>query len=68
MSVIRIAALAEEPFYSVEALARKLAISEKTVRTMLNRGDIPCYRIGAQRRVDPADLKRWLEQQREQHG
>ena len=55
-----------EAFYSVDALARKLAISERTVRTMLNRGDLPCYRIGVQRRVDPADVRRWLEQQREQ--
>lgn len=65
MTAIRVIERVEEPFYSVESLARKLAISEKTVRTMLNRGDIPCYRIGAQRRIDPADVRRWLDRQKE---
>lgn len=65
MSAIRIAAPAEEPFYSVASLAKKLAVSDKTVREMLNRGEIPCYRIGAQRRIDPADVKRWLDARRE---
>jgi excisionase family DNA binding protein len=55
----------DEPFYTVAGLAKKLAISERTVRTMLNRGDLPCYRIGPQRRIDPAGVRRWLEQQRE---
>lgn len=55
----------DEPFYTVAGLAKKLAISERTVRTMLNRGDLPCYRIGPQRRIDPADVRRWLEQRRE---
>ncbi len=66
MSALRVVTPPEEPFYSVTSLAKKLAISERTVRDMLNRGDIPCYRIGAQRRIDPVDVKRWLEQRREQ--
>lgn len=56
---------AVEPFYTVAELAARLALSERTVRDMLNRGEIPCYRIGPQRRIDPADLRRWLEQKRE---
>lgn len=55
----------DEAFYTVAGLAKKLAISERTVRTMLNRGDLPCYRIGSQRRIDPADVRRWLEHRRE---
>jgi excisionase family DNA binding protein len=54
-----------EQFYTVATLAKKLAISERTVREYLNRGDIPCYRIGPQRRIDPADVRSWLEQRRE---
>jgi excisionase family DNA binding protein len=54
-----------EPFYTVGELAARLALSERTVRDMLNRGEIPCYRIGPQRRIDPEDLRRWLEQRRE---
>jgi len=56
---------ADEPFHTVAELAARLALSERTVRDMLNRGEIPCYRIGPQRRIDPADLRRWLEQRRE---
>lgn len=53
------------PFFTPQSLAEKLALSERTIRTYLNRGDIPCYRIGPQRRIDPADVDRWLEQRRE---
>jgi excisionase family DNA binding protein len=55
----------EEPFYTVAQLASRLSLSERTVRDMLNRGEIPCYRIGPQRRIDPDDLRQWLEQRRE---
>lgn len=65
MNGIRVRDNAEEPFYTVGGIAKKLAISERTVREMLNRGEIPCYRIGPQRRIDPADFRRWLEQRRE---
>ena len=36
----------DEPFYTVAQLASRLSLSERTVRDMLNRGEIPCYRIG----------------------
>jgi excisionase family DNA binding protein len=65
MSALKVAQAELEPFYSVAALAKRLAISERTVRTMLNRGDLPAYRIGPQRRIDPADVRRWLETKRE---
>lgn len=65
MSAIRIVRAEERPFYSVATLAKKLAISDRTVRDMLNRGDLPCYRIGLQRRIDPADVDRWLAERRE---
>lgn len=55
----------DEPFYTVTELAKKLAISERTVRDMLNRGELPCYRIGPQRRIDPADVRHWLEERKE---
>lgn len=65
MSAIRVQNRADEPFYTVAELAQRLAISERTVRDMLNRGEIPCYRIGPQRRIDPVDVSRWLEQRKE---
>lgn len=65
MTATRTQRRTDEPFYTVAGLAAKLAISERTVRTMLNRGEIPCYRIGPQRRIDPIDVQRWLEKRRE---
>ena len=59
------AGTSEEPFYTVAQLASRLSLSERTVRDVLNRGEIPCYRIGPQRRIDPDDLRQWLEQRRE---
>jgi excisionase family DNA binding protein len=66
VTAIRVRTDEEEPFYSVHSLAQKLAISDRTVRDMLNRGELPCYRIGPQRRIDPADVRRWLAERREQ--
>jgi excisionase family DNA binding protein len=65
MTAVTVQRRSEEPFYTVAELAKRLALSERTVRDMLNRGDIPCYRIGPQRRIDPADVRRWLAQRRE---
>jgi excisionase family DNA binding protein len=65
VSAVPIQRRSEEPFNTVTALAKRLALSERTVRDMLNRGEIPCYRIGPQRRIDPADVRRWLEERKE---
>lgn len=65
MSALRVVKPDEEPFFTVPSLAKKLALSERTIREILNRGEIPCYRIGPNRRIDPADVRRWLEQRRE---
>lgn len=66
MSALRVSDSDDEPFYTVPSLAKRLALSERTVRDILNRGEIPCYRIGPNRRIDPSDVKRWLEERREQ--
>jgi excisionase family DNA binding protein len=41
--------------------AEMLAISERTLWTLTDRGDIPVIRIGRAVRYDPADLRRWVE-------
>ena len=61
---IRIADERVRPFHTVASLAALLAISERTVRDMLNRDEIPWYRIGPQRRIDPADVDAWLADRR----
>lgn len=54
-------ALVEEPFFTVGELAKKLAISEATVRRLLRDGELPWYAVGGQRRIDPADVQSWLD-------
>ena len=47
-------------------LAKKLAISERNLRDMLDHGgELPWYRIGVQRRIDPVDVRFWLEGSRQ---
>ena len=65
MSAVKVQDTDDEPFFTVPTLAKKLALSERTVRDILNRGEIQCYRIGPNRRIDPQDVKRWLEERKE---
>jgi excisionase family DNA binding protein len=41
---------------SVRQLAACLGVSVKTVRRMIGRGDLPCYRIGRQLRIAEVDV------------
>lgn len=42
--------------------ATALAVSERTLWTLTNRGEIPAVRIGRSVRYDPHDLTRWISQ------
>lgn len=53
-------------FYTPQTLAKKLAVSERTVWTMLHDGRLPSYRVGNSRRIDPADVLRYLSSTREE--
>ena len=41
--------------------ARCLAVSERLLRDLTNRSDLPCVRIGRAVRYDPADLEAWID-------
>lgn len=41
--------------------ARLLSISDRTLWTMTNRGEIPCVRIGRSVRYSPDDIRAWIE-------
>ena len=60
MSAIRVAKQELRPFLSPKALAEYLSISERTVRDMLSKQRIPSYKVEGQRRIDPADVERYL--------
>jgi excisionase family DNA binding protein len=52
------------PFYTTQSLARRLSLSERTVRDLIRRGEIPSYKVAGARRFDPADIDAWLAQRR----
>jgi putative molybdopterin biosynthesis protein len=42
---------------TVGECAQLLSVSAKTVRGLIDRGDLPAYRVGRVLRIDPADLE-----------
>ncbi len=55
-------------FFTPKTLAAYLAISERTVRTMLSEGTIPSYRVEGARRIDAADVDHYLAKRREERA
>ena len=48
--------------------AATLAISERSLWDLTNRGDLPSVHIGRSVRYDPADLAAWIERQKGRGG
>jgi excisionase family DNA binding protein len=48
---------------TVSETAERLRVSEKTVRRLASRNDLPTLRVGGSVRVDADELERWLGQQ-----
>lgn len=57
----------EDEMLSLDAVAAKLGVAKITVRRMADRGELPCYRIGARqdRRFRLSDVEAYLVQRRE---
>jgi excisionase family DNA binding protein len=64
VSAARIAKQEFRPFFTPKGLAEYLSISERTVRDMLSKQRIPSYKVGGQRRIDPADVEKYLARNR----
>ena len=64
MSAVRIVKQQLRPFFTPKGLAEYLSISERTVREMLSKQRIPSYKVEGQRRIDPADVDRYLARNR----
>jgi excisionase family DNA binding protein len=53
-------------FFTERTLAAYLAVSDRTIRNWIRRGELPSYKLGAARRIDPADVDAFLESRREE--
>ena len=47
-------------FFTERTLADFLAVSDRTVRNWIRSGKLPSYKLGAARRIDPADVEDFL--------
>jgi excisionase family DNA binding protein len=53
-------------FFTERSLAAYLAVSDRTVRNWIMRGELPSYKLGASRRIDPADVEEFLARHRDE--
>ncbi len=53
-------------FFTERTLAAYLAVSDRTIRNWIRRGELPSYKLGASRRIDPADVDAFLAQRRDE--
>jgi len=53
-------------FFTERSLAAYLAVSDRTIRNWIRRGDLPSYKLGAARRIDPADVEDFLARHRDE--
>jgi excisionase family DNA binding protein len=64
VTALRVGKQELRPFFTPKGLAEYLSISERTVRDMLSKERIPSYKVEGQRRIDPADVDRYLARNR----
>lgn len=53
-------------FFTERTLAAYLAVSDRTIRNWIRRGELPSYKLGASRRIDPVDVDAFLAQRRDE--
>lgn len=54
------------PIYTAEEVATLLKITRFTVYKMINRGELPGYRIGREFRIEASDLDAFIRKSKEQ--
>jgi len=52
-------------FFTERTLADFLSVSDRTIRNWIRRGELPSYKLGAARRIDPADVEDFLARHRD---
>jgi excisionase family DNA binding protein len=66
MDEIHVVERDEQPFYTVETLARRLVVTPRTVKNMIRDGEIASYRFRGCRRIDKADVDSFLASHRDE--
>jgi len=54
-----------EPLWTLQQVAQFLQVSTKTVRRLVARRRIPCFRLGRVLRFIPGDVARYVESRKE---
>jgi excisionase family DNA binding protein len=49
------------PLLTIGEAARRLAVSERSIWRIIAAGRLPVVRVGAAPRIDPGDLRRYIE-------
>lgn len=57
---------ASPSFFTGRTHADYLAVSDRTIRNWIRRGELPSYKLGAARRIDPADVEDFLARHRDE--
>ena len=57
----RIMLAAQEQFYSLEEVAERLGVSERTVRRWIKSGELPAYKPGREYRIRDGELEEFLQ-------
>ena len=50
-----------DPLLTVQEVAGRLTVSAKTVRSLIERGDLGGYKVGGRFRIEPADLEDFVK-------
>ena len=53
-------------FFTERSLAAYLSVSDRTIRNWIRRGELTSYKLGASRRIDPADVEDFLSRHRDE--
>lgn len=65
MTVMSETQIEAKPFFTERTLAERLAVSDRTIRDWIRRGELPSYKLGGSRRIDPDDVESFLAARRE---
>jgi putative molybdopterin biosynthesis protein len=68
VSVINVHNGQVRPMFSIDSLAQYFGVGRNTIKRLIDRGEIPVYRVGAQVRIRPEDVDRYLARHREDHA